>query len=531
MRGVELSFIVPCFNSAGTLEATLQSIRGQALNSSSVEVIVVDNGSSDRTVAIAESYGVRVLRCERRGAGCARNAGARVASGTFIAFIDSDVELERDWAVQLLSAMRGSNFAAALGPVVPSGPDNFLTEFRRTNGLRRYRGTSVSVFDPNGVSPVINTAACMVRRTLFWALGGFDERLHRLEDTEFSQRLFRYGGVIYACSNARAKVYYQGNIWSYLKRAYACGVGSLQVKRMLFGKGYIMDRTTIKLTVVLLSFLFNAAAQVPPECRQDVEKFAPGQTWELLERANFLPLDHFFGDLTPDCRAKIIPGLVKQDPCLDQLHKICPSRELNRVARGRCARKNVSVLPIRCNQSLLRGCVERLEFECKSKQTGSCPLPDRRETGALCPGVPSSALQLMANCGAETLTHCVEQKATQEEIGKCLRGNFAKLRPRCQGHLAELYEQGDVCWFDTHLRCATQGFRPQQRVACLLGERDQLRPLCYERMRPLFLAKACLQGEHKDCNKGVEQETLNCLRGRIDRLAPECLQELKGWLK
>lgn len=85
-----VSVVIPTYNRSGALDRTLQSVFGQSERD--VEVIVVDDGSTDGTPSMLAGYGsrIRVIRKENGGAGAARNAGIDAARGEFIAFLDDD---------------------------------------------------------------------------------------------------------------------------------------------------------------------------------------------------------------------------------------------------------------------------------------------------------------------------------------------------------------------------------------------------------------------------------------------------------
>src|SRR5687767_11645745 len=94
---IEASVIVPARDAEATLGDTLDALAGQEM-SAEYEVIVVDDGSSDGTVAIAEhAPGVKLLRQDRLGPGEARNTGARVARGRVLAFTDADCRPIPGW--------------------------------------------------------------------------------------------------------------------------------------------------------------------------------------------------------------------------------------------------------------------------------------------------------------------------------------------------------------------------------------------------------------------------------------------------
>jgi glycosyltransferase involved in cell wall biosynthesis len=84
-----VSVCVAAYNEERYVGALLESLRGQTL--APLEVIVADDGSSDRTAEFAEAGGARVLRLAHRGPAHARNAAAGVAAGDILAFIDADM--------------------------------------------------------------------------------------------------------------------------------------------------------------------------------------------------------------------------------------------------------------------------------------------------------------------------------------------------------------------------------------------------------------------------------------------------------
>jgi len=85
-----ISVVIPCFNDERHLSEAIRSALEQTYPR--VEVIVVDDGSTDGSLAVAQSFGdqVTVLRKPNGGLASARNFGMREASGTFITFLDSD---------------------------------------------------------------------------------------------------------------------------------------------------------------------------------------------------------------------------------------------------------------------------------------------------------------------------------------------------------------------------------------------------------------------------------------------------------
>jgi len=98
---VYISLVIPCLNEEKLLPKLLNSIK--AIERSDFETIVIDNNSSDKTVQIAKTYGVFGGRCLKRGVGATRNMGARKAKGKYLAFLDADCILEKNYIEVLVN--------------------------------------------------------------------------------------------------------------------------------------------------------------------------------------------------------------------------------------------------------------------------------------------------------------------------------------------------------------------------------------------------------------------------------------------
>lgn len=109
----KVSVIVPVYNTEKYLPACLESLAAQTMDD--IEVIVIDDGSPDGSLAIAEEFaakhpGFRVFSTENRGVGHARNYGAKMSRGEYLAFVDSDDEVEPDYCQAMYEkAVRDDN--------------------------------------------------------------------------------------------------------------------------------------------------------------------------------------------------------------------------------------------------------------------------------------------------------------------------------------------------------------------------------------------------------------------------------------
>jgi phosphatidyl-myo-inositol dimannoside synthase len=98
-----ISVIIPAFNSSKTITKTLQGLQAQTLKP--IEIIVVDDGSTDETAEIAKKFQVKLIQQTNQGASAARNAGFKIASGEFILFCDADLEIKINMLESLARAL------------------------------------------------------------------------------------------------------------------------------------------------------------------------------------------------------------------------------------------------------------------------------------------------------------------------------------------------------------------------------------------------------------------------------------------
>jgi len=120
-----VSVIIPARDAAATRPATLAGLAAQRAEDG-MEVIVVDDGSTDATATVAREAGATVIVGQGRGAGAARNVGVAAASGEILAFVDADVEPQPGWLEAGIRALDGADMVQ--GRVIPR-PDRRLGPF------------------------------------------------------------------------------------------------------------------------------------------------------------------------------------------------------------------------------------------------------------------------------------------------------------------------------------------------------------------------------------------------------------------
>lgn len=178
-----LSFIVPAYNEELELPSTLSVIGAAAAASSEpYEIIVVNDGSTDATVAVAAAAGARVLTIHRRQIAAARNAGAREARGDILFFVDADTRI----APQHVSGALRALAAGCAGGGARVTTDGWVPLWGRVfvHVFSAFYFTAANL----GAGAFLFTT-----RENFEAGGGFDEELFAGEEVYFTMALKKLG--------------------------------------------------------------------------------------------------------------------------------------------------------------------------------------------------------------------------------------------------------------------------------------------------------------------------------------------------
>ena len=175
-----ISVVIPAFDEAAALPATLSSLRVQAAH----DVIVVDAGSTDSTASLAHDAGARVISSARRQRAAQMNLGASVGHGDALLFLHADTRLPPGALRAMEAAFQHAEVAGGGFARRYNSPSLIL---RATCALAEARTQLCGWF--------LGDQAIFVRRTVFTALGGFSE-WDVFEDLDFSRRLARAGRVV-----------------------------------------------------------------------------------------------------------------------------------------------------------------------------------------------------------------------------------------------------------------------------------------------------------------------------------------------
>ncbi len=189
---MQISVIIPCLHEAPVLAATLESIRVGNV----AEIIVVDGGSNDDSIAVATPLADRVVQAPR-GRARQMNHGAALASGDILLFVHADTLLPSDFATKIASAMTTDDVVGGRFDVRLEPPSILLSLTALLLNWRS-RWSKISTGDQ----------CIFVRRSAFERLQGFSE-IPLMEDVDFTKRLKRIGRI--AC--LRDKVVTSSRRW------------------------------------------------------------------------------------------------------------------------------------------------------------------------------------------------------------------------------------------------------------------------------------------------------------------------------
>lgn len=213
-----VSIIITTRNSAKTMTALLKSIKNQSYKH--IEIIVIDNNSSDQTTVISKKFTKNVFN-KGPERSVQRNFGAKKAKGKYLLFLDSDMELTENIVRECVDIINNPSAVGTIGGIVV--PEKSFGEgfWVQAKTLERKINEGQSYFE----------AARFFPKLIFWQVGGYDEHLTGPEDWELPERIAKKYAISrikdYILHNegshtllglAKKKYYYGLSAHKYLKK-------------------------------------------------------------------------------------------------------------------------------------------------------------------------------------------------------------------------------------------------------------------------------------------------------------------------
>jgi len=250
-----VSVIIPCYNYAHYLAEAIDSALAQS--HSDVEIVVLDDGSTDDTAAVAARYGasVRYVRQDNRGLPAARNAGVAASTGPLLAFLDADDVWLPDKLAKQLDELTHTPV-----PGLISGAMEACDAAGRPLGIRKPAlepGRTYPEIVIRGTAP---PSTFLVPRTIFERVGGFDETMPTMEDLDLCLRIAKQHQIRHVTDvvglyrdhgaglSTRPDKVYPGyiSIYTRLLDERATGVPLGLVRRRLSSFHYLLGRHQVR---------------------------------------------------------------------------------------------------------------------------------------------------------------------------------------------------------------------------------------------------------------------------------------------
>lgn len=247
---IEISIIVPVFEQWELVPKFLDCLSRQSYPMQNVEVLLVDNGSSEIILPDDLPHNVKVHYCDARGAYAARNYGVHQSCGKWLVFTDADCLPRENWLGELISACR----SAGLGSSLIAGRVDCICESDEPSLYEIYdivRGIPQEHYVSRGYAATANLAA---PRALITEIGGFNDNLYSGGDADLCRRAKQQGATIAYVESAVVR-HRTRSSWSEIAtKARRVKGGQLTSKSMAY-KLWVYVRTILSPCITIIRFV------------------------------------------------------------------------------------------------------------------------------------------------------------------------------------------------------------------------------------------------------------------------------------
>jgi glycosyltransferase involved in cell wall biosynthesis len=247
----KVSIVIPTYNCAGLIEETIRACLEQDYPNEKLEILVVDDGSTDNTRSIVEKYPVRYIYQENKGPAAARNNGWRSAKGEAVCFIDADCIPRQNWVSKLIQHYSRKDIVSVAGSYAVGDTPYLLDKF--VHHEIRYRHSMM----PDYINS-FGTYNVLIKRDVLEGLGGFDPAYRRAsgEDSDLSYRIIKAGYKIYFEKDALVSHRNILRFWKYLMIQFQHGYWRMKLYRknifMIMQDEYSYWKDFVEILLVIL---------------------------------------------------------------------------------------------------------------------------------------------------------------------------------------------------------------------------------------------------------------------------------------
>ena len=215
----KVSVVICAYNAASTLEDCLSSL--QQLRYPNYEVIIVNDGSTDATPAIAARYPFELISVPNGGLSAARNLGLHAATGEIVAYTDADTRVDEDWLAYLVQPFLTMDVVGVGGPNVVPSDDDWIAQC-----VARSPGGPTQVLLNDVIAEHIPGCNMAFRKAALLAIGGFDTTFTKAgDDVDICWRLQARGGQLAFSPAALVWHHHRHSVKAYWRQQVGYGEG------------------------------------------------------------------------------------------------------------------------------------------------------------------------------------------------------------------------------------------------------------------------------------------------------------------
>lgn len=221
---LSVTIVIPAYNTARTIAPCIEGCLAQ--DYPGVEIVIVDDGSTDETGHIVQRYPVRYIRQENAGPACARNRGWQTATGEVVCFTDSDCVPAPDWVSRLVEEYVLEKIAGVGGTYDIVNKGNLLAECIHEEIVQRHLKM------PKYVN-YLGSFNVSYRRSVLEEVEGFNEtyRIASGEDNDLAYSIIKRGYKLAFTNLAQVAHYHPDNLRQYLRQQFWHGYWRIQIYR------------------------------------------------------------------------------------------------------------------------------------------------------------------------------------------------------------------------------------------------------------------------------------------------------------
>lgn len=221
---MKVSVIIPVYNAAGTIKKVLDACL--KIDYEDVEIIAVDDGSTDSSADIVAGYPVKLIRKPNGGPASARNAGWKSAGGDICFFTDADCLPDANVLKFLLERFKDGEVGGAGGTYGIANPESLLAILIHAEIVSRHESMPALV-------DYLGSFNCAYRKKALEEAGGFNEeyKTASAEDNDLSYRALNNGYKLVFDMRAKVAHFHETSLWRYLKEQYKHGIWRVKLYR------------------------------------------------------------------------------------------------------------------------------------------------------------------------------------------------------------------------------------------------------------------------------------------------------------